>query len=114
MALITHFLAGLDWTTSFQVGAVCGLALGVALCCIASERTDAAPGARRRAARRSAELSKFAALPVLGALLISLVGARFARREKLAAVWFGTKGFACVVYGLLVLQVRHPAGKGGC
>ncbi|AGP55574.1 hypothetical protein [Streptomyces rapamycinicus] len=66
-----------------------------------------------RATRRSAELSKFAALPVLGALLISLVGARFARREKLAAVWFVAKGFACVVYGLLVFRVRHPAGMGG-
>lgn len=38
------------------------------------------------------------------ALLVSLVGARVGRRELLAAAWFGPKGFASVVYGLLVLQ----------
>ncbi|MCM2578445.1 cation:proton antiporter [Streptomyces meridianus] len=87
-----------------------------------------------------AELSKFAALLVFGALLtpqlfgdlsvggyvavvlaivlirpasllLSLVGSRFDRRERLAAAWFGPKGFASVVYGLLVLQSGIPQGS---
>ncbi|HET6352809.1 cation:proton antiporter [Streptomyces sp.] len=87
-----------------------------------------------------AELAKFAALLVFGALLtpqlfgdlpiggyvavflaivlirpasllISLIGTRFDRREKLVAAWFGPKGFASVVYGLLVLQAGIPQGQ---
>ncbi|MGP3948994.1 cation:proton antiporter [Streptomyces sp. 7N604] len=87
-----------------------------------------------------AELSKFAALLVFGALLtpqlfgdlslggyasvvlaivlirpasllISLIGTRFSRREKLAAAWSGPKGFASVVYGLLVLQSGIPRAE---
>lgn len=87
-----------------------------------------------------AELAKFAALLVFGALLtphlfgdlsvggyvavvlaivlirpasllLSLAGARaLDRREKLTAAWFGPKGFASVVYGLLVLQSGIPHG----
>ncbi|MER6842798.1 cation:proton antiporter [Streptomyces platensis] len=86
-----------------------------------------------------AELAKFAALLVFGALLtpqlfggmslggyvavvlaivlirpasllLSLIGTRFDRREKLVAAWFGPKGFASVVYGLLVLQSGIPQG----
>ncbi|WP_435613350.1 cation:proton antiporter [Streptomyces sp. bgisy159] len=87
-----------------------------------------------------AELAKFAALLVFGALLtpalfghlsvggyvavvlaivlirpasllISLVGTEFDRREKLTAAWFGPKGFASVVYGLLVLQSGIPQAE---
>ncbi|WP_431682787.1 cation:proton antiporter [Kitasatospora sp. KL5] len=87
-----------------------------------------------------AELSKFAALLVFGALLtpqlfgdlsvggyvavalaillirpasllISLVRSRIDRREQLVAAWFGPKGFASVVYGLLVLQAGIPQGQ---
>lgn len=87
-----------------------------------------------------AELAKFAALLVFGALLtpqlfgavswggyaavvlaivlirpasllISLLGTRFSRREKLVAAWFGPKGFASVVYGLLVLQSGIPQAE---
>ncbi|MFF9819074.1 cation:proton antiporter [Streptomyces sp. NPDC014006] len=87
-----------------------------------------------------AELAKFTALLVFGALLtphlfgdlpfggyvalvlaialirptsllISLVGTRFTRREKLTAAWFGPKGFASVVYGLLVLQSGIPQAE---
>ncbi len=83
------------------------------------------------------ELAKFAALLVFGALLtpglfgdlpwqgymavvlaivlirpvsllISLAGARFERRVKLTAAWFGPKGFASAVDGLLVLQSGIP------
>ena len=38
------------------------------------------------------------------ALLIALTGARLNGREKVAVMWFGPKGFASVVYGLLVLE----------
>jgi NhaP-type Na+/H+ or K+/H+ antiporter len=87
-----------------------------------------------------AELAKFAALLVFGALLtpqlfgdlplggyiavllaivlirpasmlISLIGTRFDRRERLVAAWFGPKGFASVVYGLLVLQAGVSQGE---
>ncbi|CAM5264987.1 cation:proton antiporter [Streptomyces narbonensis] len=87
-----------------------------------------------------AELAKFAALLVFGALLtpqlfgdlslggyvavvlaivlirpasllLSLWGTRIDRREKLVAAWFGPKGFASVVYGLLVLQAGIPQGQ---
>ncbi|MGW7451101.1 cation:proton antiporter [Streptomyces sp. NPDC054787] len=87
-----------------------------------------------------AELAKFAALLVFGALLtpqlfgdlsvggyvavvlavvlirpasllLSLMGSRIERREKLVAAWFGPKGFASVVYGLLVLQAGIPQGE---
>ncbi|WP_225810999.1 cation:proton antiporter [Streptomyces spinosus] len=87
-----------------------------------------------------AELAKFAALLVFGALLtphlfgdlslggyaavilaiflirpasllLSLLGTRISRREKLVAAWFGPKGFASVVYGLLVLQSGIPRAK---
>ncbi|MFI0901090.1 cation:proton antiporter [Streptomyces sp. NPDC020983] len=87
-----------------------------------------------------AELSKFAALLVFGSLLtpglfgdlsiggyvavvlaivlirpasllVSLAGTGVDRREKLTAAWFGPKGFASVVYGLLVLQAGIPHGR---
>ncbi|WP_149184571.1 sodium:proton antiporter [Streptomyces sp. TRM49041] len=87
-----------------------------------------------------AELAKFAALLVFGALLtpqlfgdlsfggyvtvvlaivlirpasmlLSLAGTRFDRRERLVAAWFGPKGFASVVYGLLVLHAGIPQGQ---
>lgn len=84
-----------------------------------------------------AELAKFAALLVFGvlitperlshlgwqgwllavlailvvrpvSLLVSLLGTPMPRRERLTAAWFGPKGFASVVYGLLVLQSGIP------
>lgn len=87
-----------------------------------------------------AELAKFAALLVFGALLtprlfadlsfggyaavilaivlirpasllLSLWGTRLSRKEKLVAAWFGPKGFASVVYGLLVLQAGIPQAQ---
>lgn len=47
-------------------------------------------------------LALLVARPV--ALAVSFLGARINRREKIAAAWFGPKGFASVVYGLLVLN----------
>jgi sodium/hydrogen antiporter len=38
------------------------------------------------------------------ALLVSFLGAGLPRRQQVAAMWFGPKGFASVVYGLLVLE----------
>ncbi|PYI65019.1 peptidase [Arthrobacter livingstonensis] len=50
----------------------------------------------------------FAALAIVAArplaLFISFLGTRLPAKEQLAAMWFGPKGFASVVYGLLVLQ----------
>lgn len=87
-----------------------------------------------------AELTKFAAVLVFGALLtpdffrgstagewavallslllirpasvlVSLFRTRLSRRELLAAAWFGPKGFASVVYGLLAVQAGIPQSQ---
>jgi NhaP-type Na+/H+ or K+/H+ antiporter len=47
-------------------------------------------------------LAIFVARPV--ALWLSFLGAGLGMREQAAAMWFGPKGFASVVYGLLVLE----------
>jgi len=47
-------------------------------------------------------LALFAARPI--ALGIALLGSRLDRKERLAAAWFGPKGFASVVYALLILE----------
>ncbi|QKV96094.1 cation:proton antiporter [Streptomyces sp. NA02950] len=122
-----HLTHANPYLAAFSAGAVCAT--------VAPESTRAF-GALGEAL---AELSKFAALLVFGALLtpelfgdlsvggyaavvlaivvvrpasllVSLLGTRFERREKLAAAWFGPKGFASVVYGLLVLQSGIPQG----
>jgi len=49
-----------------------------------------------------AALALFAARPL--ALGIALLRSKLDRRERLAAAWFGPKGFASVVYGLLILE----------
>ncbi|GLZ42281.1 cation:proton antiporter [Actinokineospora sp. NBRC 105648] len=41
-------------------------------------------------------------------MLLSLVRTRLPRRERYTAAWFGPKGFASVVYGLLALQSGIP------
>ncbi len=51
-----------------------------------------------------AALALFAARPV--ALGIALLRSKLDRRERLAAAWFGPKGFASVVYGLLILEAH--------
>ena len=43
------------------------------------------------------------------ALAISFVRSGLGAREQLAAMWFGPKGFASVVYGLLLLESGIPA-----
>lgn len=87
-----------------------------------------------------AELAKFAALLVFGALLTpqlftsiglggwvvailslvlirpaslitALLGSPLPRRELFAAAWFGPKGFASVVYGLLMLHSGIPMAQ---
>lgn len=47
-------------------------------------------------------LTLFVVRPV--AILLSFLGSRINRREWFAVAWFGPKGFASVVYGLLVLE----------
>ena len=49
-----------------------------------------------------AALALFVVRPV--ALMLSLLGSRLPWRERLSTAWFGPKGFASVVYGLLALQ----------
>ncbi|MGN9777212.1 cation:proton antiporter [Micromonospora sp. H33] len=44
------------------------------------------------------------------ALAVSFLGSHLTRTEQFAAMWFGPKGFASVVYGLLVLQAGIAAG----
>jgi len=41
-------------------------------------------------------------------LLLALIRSRLPARERYAAAWFGPKGFASVVYGLLVLKSGIP------
>lgn len=45
-------------------------------------------------------------------MLVSLAASRLPRRERLVAAWFGPKGFASVVYGLLVLERRPRVAAG--
>lgn len=47
-------------------------------------------------------LALVAARPL--ALLVSFLGTDFPMRQQVAAMWFGPKGFASVVYGLIVLE----------
>jgi sodium/hydrogen antiporter len=44
-------------------------------------------------------------------LAIALFGAQLSRREWLAAAWFGPKGFASVVYGLLILRAGFAGSR---
>jgi NhaP-type Na+/H+ or K+/H+ antiporter len=53
-------------------------------------------------------VAPFAVRPL--AIAIALAGADLTRREKLVAAWFGPKGFASVVYGLLVGSTKLPRG----
>jgi NhaP-type Na+/H+ or K+/H+ antiporter len=52
-------------------------------------------------------LAIFVARPI--ALWLSFLGSGLDMREQAAAMWFGPKGFASVVYGLLVLESGIPA-----
>jgi NhaP-type Na+/H+ or K+/H+ antiporter len=45
------------------------------------------------------------------ALWFAFLGSRLGAREQVAAMWFGPKGFASVVYGLLVLNAGIQAGN---
>ena len=58
----------------------------------------------------------FAALALLVvrpiAIALSLVRSRLGWRERITAGWFGPKGFASVIYGLLIVQAAVPgAGR---
>ncbi|WP_410585481.1 cation:proton antiporter [Amycolatopsis sp. lyj-108] len=45
------------------------------------------------------------------AMMLSLIRTPLPARERSVAAWFGPKGFASVVYGLLALQAGIPAGE---
>jgi NhaP-type Na+/H+ and K+/H+ antiporter len=45
------------------------------------------------------------------ALAVALFRSRLDWREWVAAAWFGPKGFASVVYGLLILRADVPRGN---
>jgi NhaP-type Na+/H+ or K+/H+ antiporter len=45
------------------------------------------------------------------ALWIAFLGSKLSMREQVAAMWFGPKGFASVVYGLLVLNTDIPGAN---
>lgn len=49
-----------------------------------------------------AAVALFVARPV--SLAVALIGSTLGVRERIAAAWFGPKGFASVVYGLLILR----------
>jgi len=49
-----------------------------------------------------AAVALFVARPV--SLAVALIGSTLGSRERIAAAWFGPKGFASVVYGLLILR----------
>jgi NhaP-type Na+/H+ or K+/H+ antiporter len=51
-----------------------------------------------------AALALIAVRPV--ALALAMIGGDLDRREWIAAAWFGPKGFASVVYGLLIMRSR--------
>jgi sodium/hydrogen antiporter len=53
-------------------------------------------------------LALFAARPL--ALGIALIGSPLDRKERAAAAWFGPKGFASVVYALLILEAGIASG----
>lgn len=43
--------------------------------------------------------------------MISLAASPLPQRERIPAAWFGPKGFASVVYGLLVLETGAPEAQ---
>jgi NhaP-type Na+/H+ or K+/H+ antiporter len=45
------------------------------------------------------------------AMMLSLIRTPLPARERSVAAWFGPKGFASVVYGLLALQAGIPTGE---
>lgn len=55
-----------------------------------------------------AVLALFVVRPI--ALAFALIGTQLSFKEWVAASWFGPKGFASVVYGLLILQSGHDTG----
>jgi NhaP-type Na+/H+ or K+/H+ antiporter len=42
------------------------------------------------------------------AIGVALLGSRIGWPERLAAGWFGPKGFASIVYGILILRAAAP------
>ncbi|GAA5125641.1 cation:proton antiporter [Pseudonocardia adelaidensis] len=125
LAIILYGLCHLTHANPY----LAAFAAGITLATVAPRATHAFEGF----GELISELTKFGAVLVFGALLtptffldltagewvvallallvvrpasvlVSLWGADLHRRERYAAAWFGPKGFASVVYGLLVVQ----------
>jgi NhaP-type Na+/H+ or K+/H+ antiporter len=127
IAVVVFAIASLTHANEFLAAFAAGVAVG-------SIRDPGTEGATELD-ESIAELLKLAALLVFGAILspdfiagfsvgdyvfvvaalvlaraIALAGTRPTRRERLAAAWFGPKGFASVVCALLVLHAGLAAG----
>jgi NhaP-type Na+/H+ or K+/H+ antiporter len=129
-ARATHYLVGLDWTTSFLVGAALAPTDPVFASAIVGRaevpaklrqllkvETSIILCATCHLAHANPYLAAFSAGAVLAhtspeaKASFELLGTRISRKERLVAARFGPKGFASVVYGLLVLQSGIPQGE---
>ncbi len=129
IGLIVLALASLTHANVFLAAFAAGITVAT--------MSPAIRGAFDRFGELVAELLKLAALLVFGALIspgfltdiplsgyvfaaaallvarpaslgLALLGSPLPGRERAAAAWFGPKGFASVVYGLLILDARIP------
>jgi NhaP-type Na+/H+ or K+/H+ antiporter len=124
IAVATHYLVGLDWPTSLLVGAILAPTDPLFASAIVSRREvplrlrkllSVESGVNDGLALPFVLVSVVAALVLLvvrpAAMLVSLWGAAVPRRELYAAAWFGPKGFASVVFVLLVVQTGIPPAQ---
>jgi NhaP-type Na+/H+ or K+/H+ antiporter len=102
---VTVALSGLDWTTSLLLGAILSPTDPVFASAIVSR--SEVPRRLRKLLNIESGVNDGLALSVL----VSLWGAGLPKRERYAAAWFGPKGFASVVYGLLAVQSGIPAAQ---
>jgi NhaP-type Na+/H+ or K+/H+ antiporter len=132
VALLLYALAGLSGANPFLAAFAGGATLAA--------RSRDRPEDFHAFGELLAELLKLAALLVFGALIspgvfrefgagaylfvvlvlvavrpvavgAALLGSGLDRRETVVAAWFGPKGFASVVYGLLILDAEIPHGE---
>lgn len=125
IGLVSYATASLLPANAF----IAAFATGVTLATLRPPEEDAF----REFGERLSELLKLAALLVFGAMIspaflaeiplrgyvfallalvlarplglgIALLGCDIGRKEKVAALWFGPKGFASVIYGLMILE----------
>src|SRR4051794_5306489 len=102
LAVLVSDLAHRSVLSTAVLFLVAGFVLGPGVAGVIDLRPD------HRVVRTFAELALFAALALLLArplaLGVALINSELDWRERLVAAWFGPKGFASVLLGLLVLQ----------